>query len=337
MFSTISSNVATAGKIKRTLNLLFIGLIAVACQDTEREVDISEIERTSRFQRFDQAFFESDTARLKQEIDQLSLQFPEFFIGGKNMLFWSAQRTDPKQIQLYQAVQEVFDDPESLNENLSFSMKHFYYFYPQSSEIKFYAYISNLDFEFPVLFSDSVCFAALDLYLGPEKPYYQSLPEYIAFYRQPAFLVRDVMEAVISPRVAESKGSESLLDAMIYHGKKLYALERMMPQKEENIIVQYTPEELVFCRENERSIWAYFIENNHLFSTSQDLKNRFIELAPFSKFRMKFDRETPGMIGRWIGWQIVREYMENNDQVSLPELLKEDDSRKILKHSGYKP
>ncbi|MDZ7847820.1 MAG: hypothetical protein U5L96_14240 [Owenweeksia sp.] len=231
----------------------------------------------------------------------------------------------------------MFDDPETLNENLNFGMKHFYYYFPQSPHIKFYAYISNLDFDFPVLFADTVCFASLDLYLGPKKPYYQQLPEYIAFYRQPAFLVRDVMEAVLKPRVSRQQGNATLLDDMLYHGKMLYALQRMLPQKEETVIVQYTPKELAFCRENERGLWAYFIENNHLFSTGQQLKTRFIELAPFSKFRMKFDKETPGMIGRWIGWQIVRQYMDKNKSVTLPELLKETDSRKILKMSGYKP
>lgn len=323
--------------IKYLPALVFCIFLSVGCQEDLREADISQVQRGASFKRFDQAFFESDTNRMQEVVDSLALQYPEFFVGGKNLLFWSSQRRDPKQLELYRTAQKVFDDPRALNENLEFSMKHYYYYFPDEPEIEFYAYISNLDFEFPVIFADTVCFAALDLYLGPGKAYYSSLPEYIAFYRQPAFLVRDIMESLISSKVPPRNPDGSLLEDMIYFGKKLYILEHMMPQKEDKIIVQYTPEELAFCRENERSMWSYFIENKHLFDTSQELKRRFIELAPFSKFRMQFDRDTPGMVGRWIGWQIVSAYMENNPNLSIPQLAQETDARKILKLSGYKP
>lgn len=328
-------NKAKPRMIRRILPLIF-SLLLVGCEEGRPKADISTVEKTARFHAFDQAFFESDTALPPQEIDRLAREYPAFFAAGKNLKFWKAQRTDEKQQELYRASQEVFDDRESLNENLNFSMKHFYWYFPQPRQIKFYSYISNLDFDYPVLFADSVCFAALDLYLGPKKPYYQSLPEYQAFYRQPAFLVRDCIEAVLSPQV-KGKGDGNLLDDMVFHGKKLYLLQQLMPQKEEKIVLQYTPAELQFCRENERTIWAYFIENNYLFSASQDLKRRFIDLAPFSKFRMKFDNETPGMIGRWVGWRIVSAYMEKYPEVSMKDLAAETDSRKILKLSGYKP
>lgn len=323
--------------IVRLVCFLSVLMVFSSCEDTDRDIDISDVEKSAEFRRFDQAFFETDTNRLAEEINLLEEDFPEFFIGGKNMVFWNAQRTDEQQLQLYQIAQEVFDDPEALNENLDFSMKHFYYYYPEEPEVTFYAYISNLDFEFPVLYADSVCFAALDLYLGPGRPFYSSLPEYIAFYRQPSFLVRDCMEAVIAPKIKGEPVDGSLLDAMIYYGKKLYFLEQMMPQKDDKIIIQYTPEELQFCNENERTMWSYFIENNYLFDTSHNLKRRFTELAPFSKFRLKNDNETPGMVGRWVGWQIVRAFMDNNPDLSLPELAEMSDARKILKLSGYKP
>lgn len=324
-------------KIKHLPLAALILLLSFGCQEDPREIDISEIKRHSEFKRFDRAFFESDTAQLKEEIDRLAREYPEFFSRGKNLVFWRSQRNDELQNELYREVQKVFDNPEALDENLNFSMRHFYYYWPQEPDIKFYTYISNLDFDYPVLYADTVCFAALDLYLGPEKKFYSSIPEYLAFYRQPAFMVRDVMEAVVTSKLPPRNPNGSLLDDMIYYGKRLYLLQQMMPQKEEKIIVQYTPAQLKFCRESELSIWSYFIENKYLFDTSQDLKRRFIEVAPFSKFRMQFDRETPGMIGRWVGLQIVHSYMDKHPEVSIPELARETDARKILKLSGYKP
>jgi hypothetical protein len=320
-------------------NLLFLAgfSILMSCQSDSQEVDISSVNRESEFARFDEAFFTTDTGNFDEELDLLALDFPEFFSGGRNPVFWKAQRMDELQMELFLKSQKVFREFDELNKNLNFSVKHFYYFFPNTPKIKFYAYISNLDLEYPILYADSVCFVALDLYLGPAQPYYQHLPQYIAFYRQPAFLIRDIIYEILKAEVHSLKPGGTLLDAMIWHGKLLYATSRMMPQSEEKIIVQYSPDQIDFCQQNERSMWAYFIENNYLFSTSQDLQNRFIELAPFSKFRMEFDRETPGMVGRWLGLQIVKAYAESNPDLSLAEIIAEGDTRKILKLSGYKP
>lgn len=323
--------------IKKILTFSLLASIWACSQDND--IDISKVEKDARFIRFDSAFFNSDTAMPPKEIERLARQYPPFFEAGKIQRFWKSQRNDPSQLELYTETQEVLDNFEALNENLNFSMKHYYYYFPETPEIKFYGYISNLDFSFPVLYvpEQALCFVGLDLYLGQDKKFYQSQQEYQAYFRQPAFLVRDCIDAVIEPKVKRKQQAANLLDDMIYHGKRLYFLEKMMPQKDATIIAQYPPEQLEFCRQNERTIWSYFIENNYLFDTSQDLKRRFIELAPFSKFRMKFDSETPGMIGRWVGWQIVKAYMENNSSVTLEELGQETDSRKILKLSGYKP
>ncbi len=316
------------------------GMIALlwSC-GSESEVDISEVNKQAHFTRFDSAFFHSDTTMPPSEIERLARLYPPFFEAGKTQRFWKSQRNDPNQQELFRSTQSVLDNFEALNENLNFSMKHYYYYFPETPEITFYGYISNLDFDFPVLYvpSQALCFVGLDLYLGQDKKYYSSQAEYLAYYRQPAFLVRDCIDAVIEPKVKRKETSVTLLDDMIYYGKRLYYIEKMMPQKDPTIIIQYPPEQLEFCRSNERTIWAYFVENNHLFDTSQDLKRRFIEIAPFSKFRMQFDNQTPGMIGRWVGWQIVRDYMENNPSITLEQLGQETDSRKILKLSGYKP
>ncbi len=324
--------------IKKILMLCGIVVFAASCgQDSD--IDISEIDKGARFIRFDSAFFNSDTAMTPREIERLVNLYPPFFEAGKNPRFWKGQRNDPNQNELYAASKKVLSNFEGLNENLNFSMKHYYYYFPNTPQIDFYAYISNLDFEYPVLYSPDqhICFVGVDLYLGQDKKYYNTQQQYQAYYRQPAFLVRDCIAAITEPHIGREEKSASLLDDMIYYGKRLYFIEKMMPQKDKSVIIQYPPEKLEFCQANERTIWAYFIENNFLFDTSQDLKRRFIELAPFSKFRMKFDNETPGMIGRWLGWQIVSAYMENNPSVTLEQLGRETDSRKILKLSKYKP
>jgi uncharacterized protein YjaZ len=86
---------------------------------------------------------------------------------------------------------------------------------------------------------------------------------------------------------------------------------------------------------NEEPIWRNFIENELLYSTDNKLAPRFLDLAPFSKFGLELDKESPGKIGRFIGWQIVRAFMERNN-ISLQQMLAMP-AEEIFKESNYKP
>jgi len=57
---------------------------------------------------------------------------------------------------------------------------------------------------------------------------------------------------------------------------------------------------------------------------------------PFSKFRLELDSESPGRLGRYVGWQIVRAFMDKNPEVTLTELL-DIPADEIFKKSNYKP
>ena len=122
---------------------------------------------------------------------------------------------------------------------------------------------------------------------------------------------------------------------MIYFGKLLYFKDAVLPNKTDTEKIGYTQLELDWSRANESEIWRNFVENELLYSTNAKLPGRFINPAPFSKFYLELDNESPGRIGQYIGWQIVRAYMKNND-VSLSKMLitNADD---IFKQSKFKP
>ena len=48
-------------------------------------------------------------------------------------------------------------------------------------------------------------------------------------------------------------------------------------------------------------------------------------------------QESPGRIGNWVGWKIVKKYMNKHSNVSLHELMSEKNAQQILSKSGYKP
>jgi uncharacterized protein YjaZ len=73
-----------------------------------------------------------------------------------------------------------------------------------------------------------------------------------------------------------------------------------------------------------------------LFDANPKNEQRFIHPAPFSKFYLEIDNQTPGRVGQWLGWQIVRSYMESNDEVTLEQLMAMD-AKTIFDNSKYKP
>ena len=122
---------------------------------------------------------------------------------------------------------------------------------------------------------------------------------------------------------------------MIYYGKIMYLKDILLPNFQDYHKIGFEKIKYDFCIENEENIWTYFLEQKLLYDTKYKTIQRFIEPGPFSKFYLEIDQETPGKIGQWVGWQIVKSYMKNNN-VTIEKLLQEDASI-ILQKSKYKP
>ena len=97
----------------------------------------------------------------------------------------------------------------------------------------------------------------------------------------------------------------------------------------------YSDDQYEWAQANEDPIWRYFIERELLYDTDRELGRRFIDDAPFSKFRLELDRESPGRIGRYMGWRIVEAYASNQD-TGLQELLVLP-AKTLFMQSKFKP
>jgi uncharacterized protein YjaZ len=122
---------------------------------------------------------------------------------------------------------------------------------------------------------------------------------------------------------------------MLYYGRELYLKDRLLPLLTDEQKIGYSDEELQWARENEEQIWRYFIERELLYSTDAELGPRFLEPAPFSKFRLELDNESPGRLGRYLGWQIVRTFM-SAEEISLGQMLHLP-AEELFRRSNYKP
>jgi uncharacterized protein YjaZ len=89
---------------------------------------------------------------------------------------------------------------------------------------------------------------------------------------------------------------------------------------------------MAWCRKNERMMWSYFVGNKLLYEQNILRFRTYVNEGP----TIQQLPGSPGRIGRFVGYRIVRRYMENTGK-TLPELFAEKDSQKILTLSNYRP
>jgi hypothetical protein len=135
--------------------------------------------------------------------------------------------------------------------------------------------------------------------------------------------------------VVASAEDRSFLAQLIYYGKIQFLKQSILSDYSEDRILGYTPDQLAWAMKNEKEIWNFFVSKELLYSTDSDLIKRFISPAPFSKFYLNIDVDSPGQIGQWLGLQIVKAY-QKKEKKSIAELLNTP-YRELFEKSKYKP
>lgn len=310
-------------------------LIIAGCSTDPFEVDLSNTPPVPEVRRFDEAFFSVEPEDFRTRFEELRTTYPPFFQQG-DADFWYRQRTDSILNDLHRQVEKGWLRPEEDLSRLRSGLRHYAHYYPEAPAVRTYTYISDLDYDYPVIFADSLLFLALDQFTGPESPHFNQLPLYISedktFPLLPVWALENMAERFVTP-----PAGNTLLDAMLYEGRKLAWMKFMLPEMPEHMLLKYTPEQWEFCGANEGRMWRYLVEQKLLFDPGDQPKQRFIHLAPFTKFYSEIDRETPGQVGRWIGYRIIRAWLDSQPKPLHPNLLRENEAQKILRNSQYKP
>jgi gliding motility-associated lipoprotein GldB len=316
--------------MKKYLILLTVIFVAMSCDKKSKvEKEVEQIQVEIKVDRFDKAFFETKP----EDLQNLKAEYPFFFPEGIDDGVWVEKLQNKDWRELYTEVQKRYPDFGKQANEIEDLFKHLKYYFPQVVTPKVYTVIAEMDYNSKAIYANDKLIIALELYLGKDHKFYQ-FPEYIKQNFEERQMMPDVVSSFAMRRIP-MPSDKALMSNMIYYGKELYLKDILLPEHTDAEKIGYLPEQITWCQENESYMWRYFIEENLLFDSDSRLPNRFINLAPFSKFYLEIDNESPGRVGQWIGWQIVRSFMENN-KISLQDMLKMD-AKEIFKKSKYKP
>ncbi len=310
--------------------VIVIVLLFSCEKESQLEKDIAKIDVNFNIERFDIAFANTSPSGLPN----LKNAYPFLFSPRIPDSIWIEQMNDTLQKQLSSEVAKTFANFDDVKSDIYRLFQHLKYYDKTFSVPRVVTVTSNVDYRNKSIVTDTIVIIALDTYLGSNHEFYGDIPKYITQNMEKSEIVSDLAANYAGKYIFQSE-RKSLLDEMIYSGKQLYFKDVIIPFKTDAEKMGYTQEQLDWAMDNESQIWSYFIERELLYSTDHSLPGRFIADAPFSKFYLELDNESPGRLGQYLGWQIVRAYMKKND-VSMMDMLQKD-ALDIFKNAKFKP
>lgn len=328
----------------RLFLILLLPLMLTQC----RFFGKSEAEPVS-IQRFEVDFYNTDTTRFAEELELLAANYPNFYPvfveGVLNIAINYADydsylplmyefRTHPSMLGLRDSIVVHYPDMSSYERAFTDALGRYISEFPDREQPQVVTFVS--EFGNKAILYDGGLGISLDMFLGKQYPYYDGIgmPLFIKEFLTADAILPNAMRVLAEDHVRFPDAEATMLERIVYEGKKLYFAKTMLPRTPSNLIIEYNEDQYSWCLDNEANIWGHLVESEILYSQKYTEYNRYVDPSPTT---YGLPAEAPGRLGIWVGWRIVESYMDRRSGTSLKKLMEELDARTILEDSGYRP
>ena len=348
--------------MKKFLFSICSAIILISCGNKNNIPDVSSVKINIETKRFEQDFFAMDTTQLTHSLQNIFNKYPHFskdFISNLLGLSFDSvlvpNSNQQKAIRLfihdYKPVKDASDrlyknfgkETDEIKTGLQFVK---YYFSSYELPKSIFTFIAPLDANFltsfgvqgDILTSEGLGIG-LQLHLGSQYSLYNSeegqtiYPLFISANFDQAHIAVNCMHNIVDDLFPEKPSGKPLIEQMVEKGRKQFLLTKFLPRTKENIILGYTESQMKEVRKNEPLIWDFFLKNDLLNNSEQDLIQNYISDGPSTP---ELGTGAPGNLGTFAGLQIVKKFLEKYPKTTLHELMKMD-TREIYNQSKYKP
>ncbi|MES2794350.1 MAG: gliding motility protein [Bacteroidota bacterium] len=184
-----------------------------------------------------------------------------------------------------------------------------------------------------IFVSDSNIVIGLDFFIGKKAEYRPQVYDYQLFKYQPELIVPTLINLMAVKYARIEGGDKSLLADMLFYGKCYQFTKTMIPNAADSLIIGYTQKQLDDTEASQEMVWGHIIDQKLLFESSPFKKAKYLEERPNTQ---EISQDCPGAIGRWLGWKIIKKYVENNPQQTLNNLMDNGKAQDIFEKSKYK-
>ena len=212
--------------------LFFVLLLFLnSCQkEVKKNVDTSNIEVEFMINRFEQDFYD----HRGENLEELKNKYPLLFPDNTPDSIWKAKINDKDEQELYSETQKLYSSFSDIESELRSLFQNITYYNPLFNTPDIITGLSNIDYDYRVIYNQELVFISLDVYLGSTHPFYGDFPSYIKQNNVRERIIVDVASAIIDSQI-KPLTNRSFLAKMIHEGKKLYLLELYLPLKSEAV------------------------------------------------------------------------------------------------------
>ncbi|MBS1920255.1 MAG: hypothetical protein JST17_08380 [Bacteroidetes bacterium] len=342
--------------MKKTVFLLLSTLLVISCKNNKNVPDVSGIKLSINLERFDKDFFALDSNNAAPGLEQLHNKYPqlsEIFLYNVLGLDSTSTLTGVKHFlnlnrSIYDSAQNVFKSTTTIEKDFKRAFQFVKFYFPDYKVPNIVTIIgpinalAKLGNELtPDFLGTDFLGISLQFYLGKNYSIYKDpffIDNVAPLFRSRRFskeyIVPDAMKLVVDDLFPDKSAGKSLIDQMIEKGKQWWLLDKFLPELADSVKTGYSQQQLDWCQQNEGLIWSTIVGNGEINSIDPVTIQNYIGEGPFTQ---GFSQEySPGNIGQWIGWQIIKKFAEKNPDIKPEEVMKAD-SKKILETAKYKP
>ena len=324
--------------------LLFI---VFGCKSKKEIPDVSGIKISLQVERFEKDFFALDTLHLNTSLQNLQQQHPgftqDFLFNILGTTADSALKDVPLFLRTYgsmnQAAAEKFKDFGKIEAQVKRGLQFVHYYYPDYPlPKKLITFIGPIN-SYGNIITPNALAVGLQLYLGRDYPLYlseqgqQLYPVFISKRFSPEYIPVNCIRNIVDDMYPDKSIGKPLVEQMVEAGKRLWLMDKFLPELADSLKIGYTQQQLTGCYESEKNIWSFFVQNDLLYNSDPNLTRDYMTDGPNTA---ALGETSPGNIGQFVGMQIVNKWMEKQKNLT-PDALMKTPAKQIFDEARYKP
>ncbi len=311
---------------------LFI-LIAVlwACKDSTENIPVNV-----KIERFDTQIMavksKAELAKLFADNPTYSKSLYRAMPDDSSLLehvYFLANNADTR--KFHAETVQAFGDLSKLTQEFKAAFQHIKALYPTFKEPKIMTTFTGLEND--IFVSDSLIIISLEAFIGPKASYRPKQPNYILRRYTPAYIVPLVIRYISNTYNKTEQGDQTFLADMVYFGKSLEFTKQVLPDTPDSLVIGFTGKELDNTWAAQDLVWAHVVEKNLLYNKNPMVKEKYLGERPIVT---DVGPSCPGRIGQWLGWRILKRYMNENPKLTFQEVMATPKAEEILRLSGYR-
>ena len=330
-------------------NLAYSCLLFVffGCKSKKEIPDVSGVKISLQVERFEKNFFALDTLHLTTSLQQLHQQHPgftqDFLFNILGTTADSAAKDVPLFLRTYgtmnKEVAEKFKDFTKIEAQIKKGLQFVHYYYPDYPlPKKLVTFIGPIN-SYGNIITPNALAIGLQLYMGRDYPLYlteqgqQLYPVFISKRFTPEYITLNCIRNIVDDMYPDKSIGKPLIEQMVEAGKRLWLMDKFLPELPDTLKIGYTQQQLSGCYESEKNIWSFFVQNDMLYNSDPNLTRDYMNDGPNTP---ALGDASPGNIGQFVGMQIVLKWMEKKKGL-LPDALMKTPARQIFEEARYKP